>query len=317
MHPESPNDINSQGKKPTTISFDRSLHFGKPPWLKSKIPTGKTFFRIKEDLRNKKLHTVCEEAKCPNIGYCWNQNTATFMIMGDTCTRACRFCHVKTGNPNGFLDPNEPSNIADSIALMKLGYSVITMVDRDDLKDGGADHLAQVLSAARSRRPSVKLEVLVGDFRGNKEAIKRVIEARPDVYAHNIETVSRLTPRVRDSRATYLRSLETLRIAKELGGPKILTKSAIMLGLGETEQEVVEALKDLRSRKVDFITIGQYLRPTKKHLSIKEFVKPSQFERIGEIAKDLGFLSVASGPLVRSSYKAKEFYENATNSSAN
>jgi len=289
----------------------QALHINKPSWLKTKIPTGDTFFDIKRDLRSKNLFTVCEEAKCPNISECWATNTATFMVLGDTCTRACRFCNVKTGNPQGWLDSTEPAKTAESVAMMKLKYAVLTMVDRDDLDDGGSAHVKKVFEAIREQSPTTLLEFLGGDFQGKDASLQTVLEARPEVYAHNIETVERLTPRVRDARASYRQSLQVLKRVKELAPYDVFTKSALMLGLGETFDEVVVALKDLRAYNVDFITIGQYMRPSKKHLSIKEFVPPEQFDELGRIAGELGFMSVASGPLVRSSYKASEFYSKA------
>ncbi|MBC7660469.1 MAG: lipoyl synthase [Chitinophagaceae bacterium] len=289
----------------------QALHINKPSWLKTKIPTGQTFFDIKRDLRAKNLFTVCEEAKCPNISECWATNTATFMILGDTCTRACRFCNVKTGNPNGWLDNSEPEKTAESVRMMKLKYAVLTMVDRDDLDDGGAAHVKKVFEAIREKSPTTLLEFLGGDFQAKDSSLVTILEARPEVFAHNIETVQRLTPRVRDARASYQQSLKVLKRVKEITPYELFTKSAIMLGLGETMDEVKVALEDLRAHDVDFITIGQYMRPSKRHLSIKEFVPPEQFDELGLIAKDLGFLSVASGPLVRSSYKASEFYTKA------
>jgi lipoic acid synthetase len=283
----------------------------KPDWLKTRIPTGQTYFEIKRDLRAKNLYTVCEEAKCPNIGECWGTNTATFMILGDTCTRACRFCHVKTGDPQGWLDPHEPEQVATSVATMRLKYAVITMVDRDDLPDGGAAHAARVFQTIMERSPETVIEFLAGDFRGKDEPLATVLNTGIEVFAHNIETVARLSPRVRDARASYKVSLRQLARAKELASYHLYTKSALMLGLGETTAEVIEALKDLRRHGVDFVTLGQYMRPTKKHLSIKEYVHPDLFDELAEVAKDLGFLSVASGPLVRSSYRAREFYEKA------
>ncbi len=287
------------------------LHIGKPDWLKTKIPTGGTFFQIKRDLRERKLYTVCEEAKCPNISQCWNQGTATFMVLGDTCTRGCRFCNVKTGNPQGWLDANEPNQTAESAKIMNLKYVVITMVDRDDLPDGGAAHVAKVITRVREVNPGIKIEILGGDFQKNKESLAAIIDAKPEIYAHNLETIRRLTPRVRDARAGYQQSLDVLRIVKESATHEMYTKSALMLGLGETLDEVVECLEDMREYGVDFITIGQYMRPTKKHLSIKRWVHPDEFAMLAEKAKELGFMSVASGPLVRSSYKANEFYEEA------
>ncbi len=288
------------------------LHIRKPEWLKTSIPTGSVFFDIKKDLRSRKLVTVCEEAKCPNIGKCWNTNTATFMVLGDTCTRGCRFCNVKTGNPDRLLDASEPLNVAESVKLMNLKYVVITMVDRDDLDDGGAKHVAHVLDEVKRLNEGIKIELLAGDFKGSQDAVRTILASRPDVYAHNIETVARLSPRVRDARANYDQSLKALRHAKNISEYPLYTKSALMLGLGEEKAEVFEALQDLRDHDVDFITIGQYMRPTKKHLSIKRWVHPDEFLEISERALDLGFKGVASAPLVRSSYMAREFYEKAT-----
>lgn len=287
------------------------LHIGKPEWLKTKIPTGGTFFKIRRDLRERKLYTVCEEAKCPNISQCWNLGTATFMVLGDTCTRACRFCNVKTGNPGGWLDPHEPDQTAESAKLLNLKYAVITMVDRDDLPDGGAAHVAKVIHRVRAVNPGIKLEILAGDFQKNRDSLQLIIDAKPEVFAHNLETVSRLTPRVRDARAKYQQSLEVLRMAKECADYQVYTKSALMLGLGETMDEVKQCLADMREYGVDFVTIGQYMRPTKKHLSIKRWVHPDEFAMLAAAAKELGFKSVTSGPLIRSSYRANEYFDEA------
>ena len=289
----------------------KPLHVGKPDWLKTKIPAGGAYAAIKKDLRERKLFTVCEEAKCPNIGSCWATNTATFMVLGDTCTRACRFCNVKTGNPGGWLDPHEPDQTAESARVMNLRYAVITMVDRDDLPDGGAAHVAKVVTRVKDVNTGIKVEILAGDFHGDAAALKAVLAARPEVFAHNLETVRRLTPRVRDARASYQQSLDVLRLVKELADYKLVTKSALMLGLGETIEECEETLRDMRTHGVDFVTIGQYMRPTKQHLSIKRWVPPEEFEVLAEKARALGFKSVVSGPLVRSSYKAADFYDEA------
>jgi lipoic acid synthetase len=287
------------------------LHLKKPEWLKTPIPTGGTYFEIKRDLRSRKLYTVCEEAKCPNITKCWNSNTATFMVLGEVCTRGCRFCNVKTGNPNGWLDPEEPTNVAESCQKMGLKYVVITMVDRDDLPDGGAAHVAAVIRRVRELNPGIIVELLAGDFKGSDEALKTILSERPEVYAHNIETVRRLSPRVRDARARYDQSLRSLDIVKALADYPVFTKSAIMLGLGETFEEVQESLRDLRSHQVDFVNMGQYMRPTRKHLSIKRFAHPDEFESLRLFALDIGFRSVASAPLVRSSFLAHESYLSA------
>lgn len=294
------------------MSDQEPLHIGKPKWLKTSIPTGATFFNIKKDLRNRKLYTVCEEAKCPNIGQCWNTNTATFMILGDTCTRGCRFCNIKTGNPGGWIDASEPEQVAESARIMNLKYAVITMVDRDDLEDGGAAHVKRVVETVHASVPGIKVELLAGDFRGSEAALMKVLSSEPEVYAHNIETIERLTPRVRDARAGYHQSLQTLKKAKAMAAHPMLTKSALMLGLGEEISEVEAALRDLRDHDVDLVTIGQYMRPTKKHLSIKRWVTPEEFERLGKYAREIGFKAAVSAPLVRSSFKAREFYEEAT-----
>jgi lipoic acid synthetase len=293
-----------------TAAQNRLLHVGKPAWLKTPIPTGETYFNIKRDLRGRKLYTVCEEAKCPNIGQCWNTNTATFMVLGEVCTRGCRFCNVKTGNPGGWLDDNEPRQVAESSALMKLKYVVITMVDRDDLPDGGAAHVARVIREVRTLNPGIVIELLAGDFKGSPEAIKTILAEKPEVYAHNIETVERLSPRVRDARASYRQSVEALSLVRQIADYRVITKSAIMLGLGEEEAEVRKSLGDLREAGVEFVNMGQYMRPTNKHLAIKRFAHPDEFARLKDYAESIGFLAVASAPLVRSSYKAHEYYAN-------
>jgi lipoic acid synthetase len=234
------------------------------------------------------------------------------MVLGDTCTRACRFCHVKTGNPGGWLDPDEPEQTAEAARTLKLKYAVITMVDRDDLPDGGAAHVAKVIDRVRALNPGIKLEILAGDFRGEASSLGLILAARPEVFAHNIETVERLSPRVRDARAKYRQSLAVLRMAKEIASYPVYTKSALMLGLGEELAEVEAALADLREQQVDFVTLGQYMRPTKQHLSIKRWVPPAEFDRLAATARGMGFKSVASGPLVRSSYKAGDFFAAAT-----
>lgn len=296
-------------RQPVPESKEKPLHIQKPSWLKAKIGGGKTYFNIKRDLRGKNLYTVCEEARCPNISECWGANTATFMILGDTCTRACRFCHVKTGNPGGWLDPDEGRKTARSVKSMGLGYAVITMVDRDDLPDGGAAHVQSVLREIRLAVPEIRIEFLGGDFSGRDKALKTLLTNGPEVFAHNIETVERLTPRVRDARASYRQSLDVLRKAPNLADYPVFTKSGIMLGLGEERQEVLDAMADLRSAGVDFLTLGQYLRPTTRHLAIKRYVTPDEFKAFEQDALAMGFLAVASGPLVRSSYRAADFYE--------
>jgi lipoic acid synthetase len=281
----------------------------KPHWLKAERVKGERLFDIKRQLRGERLYTVCEEARCPNISECWNAGTATFMILGDTCTRGCRFCAVKTGNPAGLLDADEPRKTAEAIRTMNLDYAVITMVDRDDLPDGGAEHVAQTIKAIQECNPNLILEILAGDFQGKEDPLKTVVFANKgiDVYAHNLETVRRLSPRVRDARAKYDQSLKVLENAKRIR-PETITKSAIMLGLGEEPAEIEETLKDMRKAGVDIVTIGQYLQPTPKHLKVKRFVHPEEFKFWNEIALELGFKGVAAGPLVRSSYKASHLF---------
>lgn len=279
----------------------------KPSWLKVKVPGGPNYKRIKETLRERRLHTVCEEAHCPNIGECWEAGVATFMIMGDTCTRGCRFCAVKTAKQGIPLDPMEPQKVSDSIGLMRLDYVVITSVDRDDLEDGGALHFAQVITQVKKDHPKLIVEVLTPDFQGKLDLVEIVAGAGPHVFSHNLETVERLHPSVRDPRAKYHQSLNVLRHVQEKF-PKIFTKSSLMLGCGEQDDEVLQALQDLRSAGASFLTLGQYLRPTKKHLAVSEFVAPEKFNFFKNMGEAFGFDYVASGPLVRSSYKAGEFF---------
>jgi lipoic acid synthetase len=279
----------------------------KPPWLKVRMPGSPRYHDIKQRARELRLSTVCEEARCPNIGECWGGGTATFMVMGHVCTRGCRFCAVTTRRKGVDLDPEEPVNVANAIAEMGLDYVVITSVDRDDLDDGGAGHFAACIRQTRLATPRTMVEVLVPDFAGNVGQILTVVEAEPDVIAHNIETVPRLTPTVRDPRAGYQQSLGVLEAIKTIDSARF-TKSSIMVGLGEEEAEVVQSMRDLRAVGVDFLTVGQYLQPTKKHLTVKGFVPPEQFAAYEQIGLELGFAYVASGPLVRSSYKAGEFF---------
>ena len=282
----------------------------KPEWLCVKYPTGQNYERIKGVLRKHNLHTVCEEAHCPNVAECWGGGTATFMLMGDTCTRGCRFCMVKSGNPHGLLDIFEPVNVAKTIAHLGLKYVVITSVDRDDLPDGGAGHFASTIKAIKQQDSNVITEVLISDFQGNLDDVKKVVDAAPEVIAHNIETTEPLSPKVRDPRASYKQSLRVLKGIKELD-PTVYSKSSIMLGLGETEGDLVKAMKDLRSVDVDILTLGQYLRPSKGHIPVTEYVSPETFEHHKALAEELGFLYVASGPFVRSSYRAGEFFVEA------
>jgi lipoic acid synthetase len=279
----------------------------KPAWLKVKAPSGEAYTAMKARARRLTLATVCEEAQCPNLAECWGGGTATFMLMGDTCTRACRFCAVATAKHPAALDPAEPANIAEAIDEMGLSYVVLTSVNRDDVADGGADHLLECIRAIKARVPAVYLELLMPDFLGDHRALHTIARAELAVAAHNLETVERLTPTVRDPRARYAQSLEVLEVLKGLR-PDRLTKSSLMLGLGETEAEVVRAMADLRSVGVDILTLGQYLRPSHRHLPVVEYVPPERFERLGERARAMGFGYVASGPLVRSSYRAGELY---------
>lgn len=279
----------------------------KPDWLRVRAPGGGKYVQIRDDLRRKSLHTVCEEARCPNIGECWSGGTATFMLLGDTCTRACAFCAVKTGNPRGRIDLDEPRKLADSVADSGLEYVVLTMVDRDDLEDGGAGQIAASIDAIRERSPEVLIEILSGDLRGQLSAIRQILDSGPDVFGHNVETVERLSPEVRDRRASYRTSLDILASAKSMS-PTVYTKSSIMLGVGERESEVIATMKDLRERSVDLLTIGQYLRPSPRHLPVAEYVFPDQFDRLRDIGLELGFSYVAAGPLVRSSYRAGEYF---------
>lgn len=281
----------------------------KPPWLKVRMPGSPRYHELKSRARDLRLATVCEEARCPNIGECWGGGTATFMVMGDTCTRGCRFCSVKTAKNPDALDPWEPMNLAIAIAELGLDYVVVTSVDRDDVDDGGAEHFALCITQTREKAPSTLIEVLIPDFRGNIEHLRKVVDAAPEVIAHNIETVRRLTHPVRDKKATYDQSLTVLANIKALD-PSRYTKSSIMVGLGETAEEVSETMRDLRAIDCDFLTIGQYLQPTGKHMKIDGFVHPDVFEAWREEGLAMGFKYVASGPLVRSSYKAGEFFIN-------
>jgi lipoyl synthase len=287
------------------------LQSKKPDWLRIRPPAGENYLNIKTLLREKKLHTVCEEAHCPNVAECWSSGTATFMLGGDTCTRACRFCAIKTARIPPPLDPNEPEQIAESVSTLGLHYVVLTSVDRDDMADGGATHFAKTISGLKTRDSKLIVEALVPDFQGDVAAIEIIVDSGLDVYAHNIETTKRLQYRVRDPRAGYLQSLSTLRAAKNLSkekGKVLFTKSAIMLGLGETREELEEAFRDLREFDVDVLTLGQYLRPSLSHLPVEKFYTPEEFEELGKLAESYGFLYVASGPMVRSSYRAGEFF---------
>src|SRR5688500_9733457 len=276
-----------------------------PEWLRIKLPSSGGFFETRNLLEDLRLHTVCESAKCPNHWECWSQGTATFMIAGDRCTRACKFCAVATAKPFP-LEADEPERVAEATRRMKLRHVVITAVARDDLPDGGAEHFRRTIEATRAANPGIVIEVLVPDFNAQDEAIDAVLSARPEIFNHNLETVRRLTPSVR-SRATYDRSLQVLRIVKAKRGNSVYTKSGVMLGLGATETELFTAMQDLREANCDMLTLGQYLQPTLKHLPVVEFVSPERFQAYGDIARNMGFVHVASGPMVRSSYHADDF----------
>jgi lipoic acid synthetase len=283
-----------------------------PAWLRGlKIPGGENYNRLKNTLRGLNLHTVCEEAKCPNIGECWGGEkgtaTATIMLMGDTCTRGCRFCSVKTSRAPPPLDPNEPANTAQAIAKWGLDYVVLTSVDRDDLPDGGANHFAETVKLIKAKNPSILVECLTGDFGGDMTSVAIMARSGLDVYAHNVETVENLQRWVRDYRAGYDQSLSVLRHAKATV-PSLLTKSSLMLGVGETDEEVKRTLQDLRDAGVDCVTIGQYLQPTRRHMKVEAYIPPEKFDYWREVGESMGFAYVASGPFVRSSYKAGEYY---------
>ncbi len=280
----------------------------KPEWLKVRPPSGENYVRLKNISKSLGLATVCEEAQCPNIGECWKGGTATFMVMGEVCTRGCRFCAVSTGNPNGWLDHEEPRKLANTIREAGWEYVVLTSVDRDDLPDGGAGHFARCVTTIRESNPDIIIEVLIPDFQGQEAPLKTLVASQPEVIAQNIETVERLTHVVRDRRAGYQQTLTLLSRVKEWS-PQTYTKSSIMLGVGETDDEIYQCMQDLRAHGVDILTLGQYLQPSKKHLAVDRFVPPEAFKRWQEVAeKELGFLYCASGPLVRSSYRAGEFF---------
>jgi lipoic acid synthetase len=273
----------------------------RPEWLKVRLPGGENYNRLKSLVKEKNLHTVCQDARCPNVGECWGRGTATLMILGDTCTRRCRFCSVKTGKPLPH-DPDEPGRVAAAIEEMGLNYAVITSVDRDDLPDGGASVFAETVRRTSELVPGIRMELLIPDFRGNTQAVEKVVESGPYVLGHNVETVPRLYPVVRPG-SRYLRSLDVLIGAKKVGG-RLLTKSSLMLGLGEDREEILRVLGDLRGAGVDIVTLGQYLQPTRDNLPVEKYYTPEEFLSYREHALSLGFLSVASGPLVRSSYHA-------------
>jgi lipoic acid synthetase len=276
----------------------------KPDWMKIKLVTSDKVEKIKTMMQEQKLSTVCQEAKCPNLHECWSHGTATIMVMGSVCTRACKFCAVDTGNPKGWLDHDEPEKSAKTVAVMNLDYVVITSVDRDDLPDGGAEHFAKTVRAIKQHSPKTKVEVLTPDFRGDTSAIDQLVEAGIDVFAQNIETVERLTYVVRDPKAGYQQTLTMLKYAKD-NFPAIYTKTSLMLGLGEERDEILKCMQDCRDHGVDIVTLGQYLRPTKHHLPIVEYVTPEAFKFYRDEGLKMGFIEVVSGPLVRSSYRAE------------
>ncbi|KAG0581179.1 hypothetical protein KC19_4G230300 [Ceratodon purpureus] len=285
----------------------------KPDWMKMVVPGGDKYASIKSKLRELKLNTVCEEAKCPNIGECWTGGetgtaTATIMILGDTCTRGCRFCAVKTSRAPPPADPEEPKRVAEAIVAWGLDYVVLTSVDRDDMDDQGSNHFAETVRNLKERKPSMLVEALVPDFRGDPECVERVATSGLDVFAHNIETVEELQSSVRDRRANFKQSLDVLRMAKKFAPPGTLTKTSIMLGCGESPAQVVKTMKSVREAGVDVMTLGQYMRPTKRHMPVSEFVTPEAFEEYRKLGVELGFRYVASGPMVRSSYKAGEYF---------
>lgn len=281
----------------------------KPDWLKIRLPSGSEYKEVFDTLRRYNLSTVCQEARCPNIGECWAKKSATIMILGKICTRACKFCAVTTGNPKGFTDPQEPENVAEVIKKFGLRYVVITSVDRDDLKDLGSGHYVRTVEAIKKKNPETKIEVLIPDFNSEKEFLKKIVDSQPFVIGHNLETVQRLTPYIRDRRCSYEKSLTVLRLTKKLN-LEIPTKSGIMIGLGEKEDEIIETLRDLKDTNVDIVTIGQYLQPTKKHVPVQKYYTPDEFDKFKKIGEEIGIKYVISGPLVRSSYHASDvFYQ--------
>jgi len=286
------------------VSEGRPFRERKPPWLKVPAPGGPTYRRLKESIQADGLHTVCEEANCPNVGECWERGTATFMILGDVCTRRCGFCNVQTGVPT-WNDPLEPLRVATQVKQMGLRHAVVTSVDRDDLPDYGAGAFVGVIRSIRMLAPGCKVEVLTPDFRGQEMPLARVIAERPDVFNHNVETVPRLYPHARRG-SSFLRSCRVLELAKQMGGEEVVTKSGLMVGLGESFEEMVEAFGVLREHRVEILTVGQYLRPTERHLPVVRYWHPDEFDALRDAALELGFASVASGPLVRSSYHADE-----------
>ena len=295
---------NGQKKNP----YSHIPNLKKPAWLRVKAEFNPNFHKIKSQVNEKKLNTVCEEAHCPNISECWSAGTATFMLMGSVCTRACKFCSVDTGNPKGWLDLDEPMNTAKAVQVMGLKYVVLTSVNRDDLEDGGAEHFAQTVKLIKELNPGTAVEALTPDFKGLSSSIDTLVNCGLEVFAQNIETVERLTHPVRDIRAGYKQTLDVLAESKRINS-KVLTKTSLILGLGETDQEIEETMDDLIKNKVDILTLGQYLRPTLNHLPIERWVTPEEFETYREIGLKKGFLEVVSGPMVRSSYRAERALE--------
>ena len=295
-------------KKTSDVSLNGRRR--KPEWLKVQLPTGTHYKTLLKDVKAHSLNTVCQESKCPNIGECWNRRTATLMILGNICTRACRFCAVDTGNPKGWIDPSESNNVAKAVSLMELNYMVLTSVDRDDLPDGGARHIAHCVTQIKAKNPNVLIEVLSPDFSGSTASLDLLLQSKLDVFSHNVETVERLTSLVRDPRAGYRQSLDVLMHAYE---KNMITKSGMMLGLGETDDEIIATLRDLRSVGVSLMTLGQYLQPTKYHLDVNRFVSPVEFDRYKEIGLGMGFKEFVAGPLVRSSYRAEQSFLNLVN----
>ena len=290
-------------------AYSEIIREKKPKWIRiSANQNNKSFELIKERTKNLKLSTVCEEAKCPNLSECWSRGTATFMVMGDTCTRACQFCSVNTGNPKGWLDKDEPEKIAKTVQEMGIRYVVLTCVTRDDLSDGGAQHFAETVKAIKAVDKNIEVEVLTSDFNGDQSAIKTIVNSPIKVFAQNIETVERLTHPIRDPRAGYMKTMEVLKHAKEIN-KQIITKSSIIVGLGENDREIYKTFEDLRNHNVDIVTLGQYLRPTLNHHPIDRWVTPEEFEMYREKGLEYGFLEVVSGPMVRSSYRAERALE--------
>jgi lipoic acid synthetase len=281
------------------------VHGQKPAWLRAKLPAGKGYGNTRNIVKQHRLSTVCEESMCPNIGECWNAGTATIMVLGSVCTRACRFCAVDTGNPKGWLDAQEPYNTGQAVKLMGLHYVVITSVDRDDLPDGGAAHYAACVRAIKQQNPQTAVEALTPDFNGVREHVELVVDSGLEVFAQNVETVRRLTHPVRDPRAGYAQTIDVLRHAKQYR-PDVLTKTSLMLGLGERDREIMQTMDDLRTANVDILTLGQYLRPTPNHLAVERYVTPAEFEAYRQEGLEKGFLEVVAGPMVRSSYRAEQ-----------